>query len=95
MSFSADVLKPQEQYQHLNMHERCLGLKYKHKRSSYEKLLQLDGSASVHQISKYLQRKRTKSKMIHSLIFQVTYIISHPGSKIWDIFLVSIRNQIC
>ena len=49
MSFSVDVLKPQEQYQHLNMHERCLGLKYKHKRSSYEKLLQIDGSASVHQ----------------------------------------------
>ena len=26
-------------------------------------------------ISKYLQRKRTKSKMFHSLIFPVTYII--------------------
>ena len=26
-------------------------------------------------ISKYLQRKRTKSKMIHSIIFPVTYII--------------------
>ena len=43
MSFSGDVLKLQEQYQHLNMYERCLGLKYKHK------LLQIDGSASVHQ----------------------------------------------
>ena len=31
------------------MHERCLGLKYKHKRLSYEKPLQMDGSASAHQ----------------------------------------------
>ena len=49
MFFSVDLSKPQEQYQHLNIHERCLGLKYKHKRSSYKKLLQMDGSASVHQ----------------------------------------------
>ena len=54
----------------------------------------MDQPLFTKQISKYLQRKRTKSKMIHSLIFQVTYIISHPGSKIWDVFLVSIRNQI-
>ena len=45
------------------------------------------------QISKYLQRKRTKSKMIHNLMFPVTYYLI-PGSKTWDVFLVSIRNQI-
>ena len=31
-----------------NMHERCLGLIYKHKRSSDEKLLEMDGSASIY-----------------------------------------------
>ena len=31
------------------MHERCLGLKYKHERSFYEKLLEMNKSASVHQ----------------------------------------------
>ena len=47
LPFIEDVLKLQEQYKHLNMHERCLGLKYKHKKLSYEKLLEMDESASV------------------------------------------------
>ena len=32
-----------------NMRERCSRLIYKHKRSSYDKLLEMDGSASIHQ----------------------------------------------
>ena len=31
------------------MHERCLGFKYKHKRSFYEKLLEINKPVSVHQ----------------------------------------------
>ena len=41
------------------MHEKSLGLKYKHKRSFYEKLLEMNKSASVQQ--KYIQVVATET----------------------------------
>ena len=60
-----------------NMHERCFRLIYKHKRSSYEKLLEMDGSASVHQTNAQVLEMETNKVNNDSLSNIRSDLISH------------------